>query len=140
HVRDGRSELDVAHAVSTNFGEGHFDAAFLADDAAILHALVLAAQAFVVLDRPKDPSAEQAVALRLERPVVDRLRLLDFAERPRADLLRAGKPDLDRVEVLVGGELTEQVQQSLHASLLKFVAVRTERTVVLVMLSCAPAR
>jgi hypothetical protein len=63
-----------------------FDAALLADDALVLHALVLAAQAFVVLDRAKDAGAEQAVALRLEGPVVDGLRLFDLAERPRKNL------------------------------------------------------
>jgi hypothetical protein len=67
--------------------ERDFDAALLADDALVLHALVLAAQALVVLDRAEDAGAEQAVALRLERPVVDRLRLFDFAEGPGKNLL-----------------------------------------------------
>jgi len=67
----------------------------------VLQALVLAAQALVVLDRPEDLGAEQAVALRLERAVVDRLGLLDLAEGPRADLLGRGDADLDRVELLV---------------------------------------
>ena len=64
------------------------DAALLADDAAVLHALVLAAVALVVLHRAEDLRAEQAVALRLERAVVDGLGLLDLAVRPLADLLR----------------------------------------------------
>jgi hypothetical protein len=59
-----------------------FNAALFADDALVLHALVLAAQALVVLDRAEDARAEQAVALRLEGPVVDGLRLFDFAEGP----------------------------------------------------------
>jgi len=42
----------------------------------MLEALVLAAQALVVLDRAKDLGAEQAVTLRLERTVVDGFRLL----------------------------------------------------------------
>ena len=74
------------------------DAALFADDALILHALVLAAQALVVLDRSEDARAEQAVTLRLERAVVDGLRLLDLAERPRADLFRARDRDLDLIE------------------------------------------
>src|SRR5438270_6207980 len=36
------------------------DRALLADDALVLHALVLAAQALVILDRPEDAGAEQA--------------------------------------------------------------------------------
>src|SRR5215467_2551096 len=54
-----------------------------------LRALVLAAQALVVLDRAEDARAEQAVAFRLERAVVDRLRLLDLAVGPRKNLIRA---------------------------------------------------
>ena len=69
----------MTHALATNRRLGHFDAALLADDAAMLHALVLAAQALVILDRPEDLGAEQPVTFRFERTVVDGLRLLDFA-------------------------------------------------------------
>ena len=81
-MRDRRGELDMAHALAADLRHGDFDAALLADDALVLHALVLAAQALVVLDRTEDARAEQAVTLRLERAVVDGLRLLDLAERP----------------------------------------------------------
>src|ERR1700745_2417300 len=97
-MRHRRGQLDMAHAVAAHAREGHLDAALLADDALVLHALVLAAQALVVLRRAEDGGAEQAVALRLERPVVDGLGLLDLAERPAADLLRAGERDADLVE------------------------------------------
>jgi hypothetical protein len=79
-VSDRRGELDVAHALAPHARQRHFNAALLAGHAAILDALVLAAQALVILDRPEDAGAEQAVALRLERAVVDRLRLLDLAD------------------------------------------------------------
>ena len=65
-----------------------FDAALLADHAAVLEALVLAAQALVVLDRSEDLGAEQAVTLRLEGAVVDGFRLLDLAEGPAAHRFR----------------------------------------------------
>ncbi len=117
-----RSQFDVAHAVTTDLGLGHFDAALLADHAAVLEALVLAAQALVVLDRAEDLGAEQAVTLGLERAVVDGLRLLHFAERPRADLLGRGQPDLDRIEMLIGRELLEQVQQTFHGALLFLIS------------------
>jgi hypothetical protein len=87
-VGDRAGQFDVAHPLAPNAGQGDLNAALLADDALVLHALVLAAQAFVVLGRAKDTGAEQAVTLGLERAVVDGLRLLDLAERPRADLLR----------------------------------------------------
>jgi hypothetical protein len=62
----------------------------------VLHALVLAAQALVVLDRPEDLRAEQAIALRLERPIVDGLGLLDLAVRPASDLVRRREANADR--------------------------------------------
>src|SRR5204863_3386759 len=74
-VRDGNGELDVAHALAAHLAQGHFDAAPVADHTAIPNALVLAAMAFPILDRSKDPLAEQAILLRLERAVVDGLRL-----------------------------------------------------------------
>ena len=113
-MRDRRGELDVAHALAAHLGQRHFDAALLADDAAVLQALVLAAQALVVLDRPEDLGAEETVALRLERAVVDRLRLLHFAVRPRADLLRRREADLDRVELFFLRDLLEQIEQCFH--------------------------
>ena len=78
----GRGQFDMAHPLAPHLLERHFDAALLADDAAILHALVLAAQALVVLDRAEDAGAEQAVTLGLERAVVDGFRLLDLAVGP----------------------------------------------------------
>ena len=99
HVRAGRSQLNVAHALAAHLAHRHFDAALVADHAAVLHALVLAAQALPVGDRAKDAGAEQAVALRLEGAVVDGFRLGDLAMRPAADLLRRGQHDADGVEV-----------------------------------------
>jgi hypothetical protein len=87
------------HTWLTGLGLGDFDAALVADHAAVLHALVLAAQALPVGDRPEDLRAEQAVPFRLERPVVDRLRLGHLAVRPRHDLLGRGETDANRVEV-----------------------------------------
>ena len=88
----------MAHAVAAHLLHRDFDAALFADDALVLHALVLAAQAFVILHRPEDARAEQPVALRLEGAVVDRLRLFDLAVRPAQDLIRAGERNLDPVE------------------------------------------
>src|SRR6202008_1603494 len=97
-MRDRRRELDVAHALAPHAAERDFDRALLADDALVLHALVLAAQALVILDRPEDSGAEQAVALGLEGAVVDGLRLFDLAVRPRQNLLRARDADPDLVK------------------------------------------
>src|SRR5579883_373630 len=116
-MRDRRGELDMAHALAPDLLQRDFDAAFLADDALVLHALVLAAQALIVLDRAEDAGAEQAVALRLEGPVVDGLGLLDLAERPGANLLRARDRDSDLVEALRPRHLSENLHQFIHAHL-----------------------
>ncbi len=58
YVRDGNGEFDVTHALATNAAQGDFDAATVADHAAIAYALVLAAMAFPVLYRTEDALAE----------------------------------------------------------------------------------
>src|ERR1700755_2954128 len=90
----------MAHALAAHARQRDLDAALLADDALILHTLVFTAQALVILDRPEDARAEQAVALRLESAIVDRLRLLDLAERPGQNLFRARARDLNLIEGL----------------------------------------
>src|SRR5204862_5910545 len=92
-VRDGSREVDVPHALAAHLLTGHLDAAALADDALVADALVLAAVALPVLRRAEDALAEEAVALGLERAVVDRLRLRDLSGRPVADLLAPREPD-----------------------------------------------
>src|SRR5262245_7233319 len=77
-VRDGNGELDVTHALATHLAQGHFDAATVADDTAIPNSLVFAAVAFPVLHGTENALAEEAILLRLERPVVDGLRLRHF--------------------------------------------------------------
>src|SRR5712692_2540819 len=99
HVRAGRSQLDVAEALAADLAQGDFDAAFVADHAAVLHPLVLAAQAFPVGDGAKNLGAEEAVALRFERAVVDGLRLGHFAVRPRTNFLRARQADANGIEI-----------------------------------------
>src|SRR5215471_27670 len=99
HVRAGRSQLNVAETLTANLTQGDFDAALIADHSAMLHALVLAAQAFPVRDRTENLGAEQAVPLGLEGAVVDGLGLGDFAVRPGTDLFRTRKADANGIEV-----------------------------------------
>src|SRR5262249_31733756 len=99
-MRDGCRELDVAHTLAAHARQRHLDAALFADDALVLHALVLAAQALVVLDRAEDARAEKTVPLRLKGAVVDRLRLLDLAVGPRKNFLGRSNRDPDVVEDL----------------------------------------
>src|SRR6056297_2593724 len=108
-MRTGCCQFDMAHPLAADLLQRHFDTAFFADDAAIFHPLVLAAQAFVILDRTEDARAEQPVTLRLERAVVDRLGLLDLAVGPAEDTLGAGKADLDLIEHLGRSGRVERV-------------------------------
>ena len=78
-VRARRGELDVAEALAANLGERDFNAALVADDSAVLHALVLAAEALPVGDGSEDAGAEESIALGLEGAVVDGFRLGDLA-------------------------------------------------------------
>ena len=77
-----RSQFDMAHTLTAHTLQRDFNAAFLADNAAILHALVFAAQAFVVLDRTKNTRTEETITFRLECPVVDRLGLANLTIGP----------------------------------------------------------
>src|SRR5690606_31775594 len=107
---------------AAHLGQGDFDAALLADHAAVLEALVLAAEALVVLDGTEDLGAEQAVTLGLERAVVDRLGLLYFPVRPRTNLLGRGQSDADRIEVFLFLDLFEEIKQRFHLLLLNPVS------------------
>src|SRR6185312_12392284 len=99
HIRARGSELDVTHALAANLADRHFHAALIADHAAVLPALVLAAETLPVGDRAEDARAEQAVALRLEGAVVDRLGFGYFAMRPAPDFFGAGKHDADGIKI-----------------------------------------
>src|SRR5262249_54963084 len=99
-VADRRSQLDMAHALAPDLGAGYLDATFVADDALIANALVLAAVAFEVLGRTEDALAEEAVLLGLQRPIVDGLRLGDFAVGPVPDLLGRGEGNSDGIEIV----------------------------------------
>src|SRR5262249_444508 len=99
HVADRGRERDVTEALAADLRLGDLDAALVADHAAVLHALVLAAEALPVGDWAEDLRAEQSVPFGFERAVVDRLGLGDFAVRPRLNLVWRRQADTNRVEV-----------------------------------------
>src|SRR5262249_50049781 len=99
-VGDRRSELDVAHAFAAHLRTRDLHTAALADDALEAHALVLAAVALPVLGGTEDLLAEEPVLLRLERAVVDGLRLLDLAVGPHANRVGRSQPDPQLIEVV----------------------------------------
>src|SRR3546814_19729245 len=65
-----------------------------------LRSIVFTTQSVVILEWAEKVRAGQAVTFGLERAIVDRLGLLDLAERPRADAIGRGDADLDLVEGL----------------------------------------
>src|SRR3984893_17744397 len=89
----------MAEALTANFRQRDFHAALVADHAAVLHALIFAAQTLPVGYRAKNARTKQSVALRFEGTVVDGLGLGDFAVRPAPDFLRRGQTDANGVEV-----------------------------------------
>ncbi len=97
-VRHRGGELDVAHALAADGGLGDLHAAALADDALEADSLVLAAGALPVPRGSEDLLTEQTVLLGLQGAVVDRLRLLDLAVRPRADVSAGREPDAELIE------------------------------------------
>jgi hypothetical protein len=113
-MRNRSGQFDMAHALTAHLGNGDFDAALFADDALIFHALIFAAQAFIVLYGAEDARAEQAVTFGLERAVVDRFRLLDFAEGPAADFFRRRDADLDLVKGFRLGERIAEFGKIVH--------------------------
>ncbi len=98
-MHDGHGQLDVAHALSADLGEGDLDAATVTDVPTEPDPLELPAVALPILHRSEDPLAKKPIPLRFEGAVVDGLRLRDLTKRPAPDLLRGGDPELHEVEV-----------------------------------------
>ncbi len=92
-VHDRGGQFDVPHALAADAAMGDLDAAAVADHALVLHAAILAAGALPVLFRAEDALAEQAVLFGAIGAIVDGFRLFDFAEGPRANVMRAGQAD-----------------------------------------------
>src|ERR1700740_3551336 len=89
----------MAKALTAHLAERDFHAALVANHAAVLHALVLAAEALPVGDGAKNLGAEQTVAFRLEGAVINGLRLGDFAVRPRTNFLWTRQADANGIEI-----------------------------------------
>ena len=84
-VRDGDRQLQVPHALAADTRKRDLDAAAVAGDALVLHALVFSAGALPVVDGTEDFFAEQAALFRLVGAVIDCLGCLDLALAPGTD-------------------------------------------------------
>ncbi len=85
--------------LAAHFTQSDFHAALVANHAAVLHALVLAAQTFPVRHRTENLGAEQAIALGLEGAVIDGFRLGHLAVRPRANFLGTRQADANGIKI-----------------------------------------
>src|SRR5215475_15642455 len=92
----------------------HLHTAFFTDDPAVFHPLVFPTIALPIFDWTKDLGAKQAVTLRLKCPVINRFRLLNFAMRPGADLVRRGNRDANRTERGRVFGFLEQVENAIQ--------------------------
>src|SRR5262249_2898268 len=99
-MHDRGGQFDVAHALTADAAVRHLDAAAVADHSLVLHPAVLPTGAFPVFFGAENSFAEQAVPLGAVRAVIDRLGLLDLAERPAPDVVRAGQADLDSAVIV----------------------------------------
>jgi hypothetical protein len=97
-VRNRHREFNVAHPLTTNASEGDFDTAAVADHAFVLDPFVFATRAFPVPRGTEDALAEEAAFFRLKGPVVDGLRILNFAVAPGANGVGCSHRDGDLVK------------------------------------------
>jgi hypothetical protein len=84
-MADRHGQLDMAHALAANTGQRYLDAAAVANDTAMLDALILAAGAFPIFDRAENAFAEQAAFFGLEGAVIDGFGVFDFPFGPGPD-------------------------------------------------------
>jgi len=87
NVCNRTGQVNVTETFTTNLARNDLDTTLFTDDATVLHALVFAAVTLVVFSWPKDFGTEETITLRLECPVVNRFRLLNFAKRTLTYLL-----------------------------------------------------
>src|SRR4029077_19010292 len=99
NVRTGTGQFDVAQPLASNFGKRNFNTALVADDTAMFHPLIFAAETFPVRHRTENTCAKQTILLRFEGSVVDGLGFGDFTMRPRANLFWGSQTDPDAVKI-----------------------------------------
>ena len=75
-------ELDMTHPLTTHTGQSDLYSTTVTDDALVLDPLIFSTGALPVTGRPEDSLAKKTTLLRLERPVVNRLRILHLTPAP----------------------------------------------------------
>ncbi len=98
---DGDHQFDVAHALTTDFLLGDFDAAAVADNTLVTDTFIFSAVALPVARGSKDALAEQAIALGLVGAIIYGFRLGHLAKGAALDGFGRRKADGDRVEIVL---------------------------------------
>ena len=99
-VGNRRSQLNVAHTVTTNLAAGYFNAALIADNTLITDAFIFAAMTLPILSRAKDSFAEQAISFRLQGSIIDGFGFFYLTVRPGSNLVRRGQTDTHRHKII----------------------------------------
>ena len=99
NMRTGARQLDVSQALAPHFGKGDFNATLIADNAAVLHTLVFAAQALPIRHRPENTGAKQTILFGLESTVIDGFRLRYLTVRPRTNLFWRSQTNANAVKI-----------------------------------------
>src|SRR5690625_7942495 len=94
-----RGQLNMAHALAAHLGQRNLGAALFTLYAAVLHALVLSAQALVVLHVPKGGGTEKTFTLEPESPVDYNFKHLIFIERPQTKKLRRHQSEANLIAI-----------------------------------------
>jgi hypothetical protein len=77
----------MAHALTTDAGDGDLDAATVANHVLVLDALILTASALIIADRAENLLAKKTTRLGLEGAIIDGLGVLNLALGPGANRL-----------------------------------------------------
>src|SRR4030095_2031356 len=91
-------QLDVSHSLAPHPRQGHFHTATIANNAFVFYPLVFSAGTFPISCRTKNAFTEKSAFFRLERPVIDRFRVLNFALAPRAHGIARGHANRDLIK------------------------------------------
>ena len=81
-MRTRRGQFNVCHPFPPNLGLDNLHTAFLTYDAPVLHTLIFAAVALIILCGTKNFGTKKAVSFRLKGSIVDGLWFLNLSMGP----------------------------------------------------------
>src|SRR5262245_47611142 len=130
-MRDWARQLDMPQPFPPYLRLNHLDAAFLADNATVLHALIFATVTLPVFGWAKDFGAEKPVAFRFKGSIINGFRLLHLTVRPLAHLCWRGDANTDAIKIDRLPRFFEELQNAVQtcSSLAEHAAWRLDMPV-----------